>query len=238
MLTLGMSTKIIKYIDLVMNEGGIQIQKGMNFGINTSYSVVLMSVARNAPYNDEMLDDGIIKYEGHDIFSRSIELKKSTDQPMKFSSGALTENGKFFNAAKEYKLGKRNAAKIKVYRKLRPGIWVDMGFYELTDAFLENDGKRNVFKFLLKPIFEDIGNEISENVDIFQQRYIPGKIMQEVFLRDKGKCVVCGSEDNLRYDHKIPYSKGGTSIDSKNIQLLCARHNLRKSNKLLYELSL
>ena len=229
-----MSTKIIKYIDLVMNEGGIQIQKGMNFGINTSYSVVLMSVARNAPYNDEMLDDGIIKYEGHDIFSRSIELKKSTDQPMKFSSGALTENGKFFNAAKEYKLGKRNAAKIKVYRKLRPGIWVDMGFYELTDAFLENDGKRNVFKFLLKPLFEDIGNEISENVDIIQQRYIPGKIMQEVFLRDKGKCVVCGSEDNLHYDHKIPYSKGGTSIDSKNIQLLCARHNLRKSNKLLY----
>ena len=229
-----MSTKIIKYIDLVMNEGGKQIQKGMNFGINTSYSVVLMSVARNAPYNDEMLDDGIIKYEGHDIFSRSIELKKSTDQPMKFSSGTLTENGKFFNAAKEYKLGKRNSAKIKVYRKLRPGIWVDMGFYELTDAFLENDGKRNVFKFLLKPIFEDIGNEISENVDIIQQRYIPGKIMQEVFLRDKGKCVVCGSEDNLHYDHKIPYSKGGTSIDSKNIQLLCARHNLRKSNKLLY----
>ena len=229
-----MSTKIIKYFDLVINEGGKQIQKGMNFGINTSYSVVLMSVARNAPYNDEMLDDGIIKYEGHDIFSRSIELKKSTDQPMKFSSGTLTENGKFFNAAKEYKLGKRNAAKIKVYRKLRPGIWVDMGFYELTDAFLENDGKRNVFKFLLKPIFEDIGNEISENVDIIQQRYIPGKIMQEVFLRDKGKCVVCGSEDNLHYDHKIPYSKGGTSIDSKNIQLLCARHNLRKSNKLLY----
>ena len=229
-----MSTKIIKYIDLVMNEGGIQIQKGMNFGINTSYSVVLMSVARNAPYNDEMLDDGIIKYEGHDIFSRSIELKKSTDQPMKFSSGVLTENGKSFNVAKEYKLGKRNAAKIKVYRKLRPGIWVDMGFYELTDAFLENDGKRNVFKFLLKPIFEDIGNEILENIDIIQQRYIPGKIMQEVFLRDKGKCVVCGSEDNLHYDHKIPYSKGGTSIDSKNIQLLCARHNLRKSNKLLY----
>jgi len=45
-----MSTKIIKYIDLVMNEGGKQIQKGMNFGINTSYSVVLMSVARNAPH--------------------------------------------------------------------------------------------------------------------------------------------------------------------------------------------
>ena len=44
--------------------------------------------------------------------------------------------------------------------------------------------------------------KVLENIDIIQQRYIPGKIMQEVFLRDKGKCVVCGSEDNLHYDHK------------------------------------
>ena len=67
-----MSTKIIKYIDLVMNEGGIQIQKGMNFGINTSYSVVLMSVARNAPYNDEMLDDGIINMKGMIFFQEAL----------------------------------------------------------------------------------------------------------------------------------------------------------------------
>jgi 5-methylcytosine-specific restriction endonuclease McrA len=59
-------------------------------------------------------------------------------------------------------------------------------------------------------------------------------VMQEVFVRDEGKCVMCGESDNLHFDHKIPYSKGGSSKDPKNIQILCARHNLSKGNKLVY----
>ena len=55
-----MQTKLYKYNQLVMNEGGIHLQKGMNFGIRGSYSIVLMSVEKNAPYADEMLDGGII----------------------------------------------------------------------------------------------------------------------------------------------------------------------------------
>ena len=61
-----MTTKLLKYNQLVMNEGGIHLQRGMNFGIKGSYSIVLMSVEKNAPYVDEILKDGIIKYEGHD----------------------------------------------------------------------------------------------------------------------------------------------------------------------------
>ena len=38
---------------------------------------------------------------------------------------------------------------------MRPGVWVDMGFYDLVDGFTEHDGKRNVFKFLLKPNYDD-----------------------------------------------------------------------------------
>jgi hypothetical protein len=48
---------LIKYNTLVMNEGGINLQRGMNFGIRGSYSIVLMSVEKNAPYADEMFDD-------------------------------------------------------------------------------------------------------------------------------------------------------------------------------------
>ena len=51
---------LIKYNQLVMNEGGINLQKGMNFGIKGSYSIVLMSTLKNAPYSDEMLNDGVI----------------------------------------------------------------------------------------------------------------------------------------------------------------------------------
>ena len=35
--------KILSYNNRVMNEGGIQVQKGMNFGIKKSYSIVLRS---------------------------------------------------------------------------------------------------------------------------------------------------------------------------------------------------
>jgi 5-methylcytosine-specific restriction endonuclease McrA len=55
----------------------------------------------------------------------------------------------------------------------------------------------------------------------------------EVWKRDGGKCVFCGSRDNLHFDHDLPYSKGGSSLLAKNIQLLCARHNLQKHDKIL-----
>ena len=80
-----------------MNEGGINLQAGMNFGIKGSYSIVLMSTLKNAPYSDEMLEEGIIKYEGHDQYRVPKELKKTVDQPIANASGTLTQNGKFLH---------------------------------------------------------------------------------------------------------------------------------------------
>ena len=54
--------KIISYDELVMNEGGKKVQKGMNFGIRANYSIVLMSTRSNAPYSDKILEDGSIEY--------------------------------------------------------------------------------------------------------------------------------------------------------------------------------
>ncbi|MCB0750248.1 MAG: HNH endonuclease, partial [Ignavibacteriae bacterium] len=45
-------------------------------------------------------------------------------------------------------------------------------------------------------------------------------------------CVLCGSTDELHFDHDLPYSKGGTSISVNNVRILCARHNLAKSDKI------
>ena len=58
---------VISYTQLVIKENGKQIQKGMNFAIQKTYSVVLMSTQKNAPYNDQIFDDGEIEYEGHDV---------------------------------------------------------------------------------------------------------------------------------------------------------------------------
>lgn len=224
--------QIISYNQLVINEDGKQVQKGMNFGIQKSYSIVLMSTEKNSPYNDEIFDDGVIEYEGHDVPKNITTDKKSVDQPISSPRGTLTENGKFYNAAENYKEGKRDAAKIKVYRKIRPGVWVDMGFYNLVDGYTKHDGKRNVFKFLLEPTFEEI-KEDADFVDLLHNRSIPGEVQREVYERDNGKCIKCGSNENLHFDHILPFSKGGSSKIASNIQLLCAKHNLQKGAKFI-----
>jgi 5-methylcytosine-specific restriction endonuclease McrA len=44
--------------------------------------------------------------------------------------------------------------------------------------------------------------------------------------------VICSEKDNLHFDHVIPFSRGGSSITAENIQLLCSRHNLDKSDRI------
>ena len=224
--------KIISYHQLTTQEGGLQVQKGMNFGVKGNYSIVLMSTAKNAPFEDEVFDDGVIEYEGHDAPKSTQYDKKLVDQPSHTTTGKLTENGKFLKAVDDYKTYKRSAAKIQVYRKIKPGVWVDMGFYELIDGYQRYSGARNVFKFLLKPIY-DYDPSTEDYIDIVHDRQIPGDIQREVYERDNGKCTQCGSSENLHFDHIIPFSKGGSSKVASNIQLLCAKHNLSKGAKFV-----
>ena len=71
---------VISYTQLVIKENGKQIQKGMNFAIQKTYSVVLMSTQKNAPYNDQIFDDGVIEYEGHHVPANINPQKKLVDQ--------------------------------------------------------------------------------------------------------------------------------------------------------------
>jgi len=58
-------------------------------------------------------------------------------------------------------------------------------------------------------------------------RVIPQDVKIAVAVRDQGRCVECGSNEDLHYDHKIPWSRGGTNTIN-NIQLLCGTCNRRK----------
>jgi 5-methylcytosine-specific restriction endonuclease McrA len=55
----------------------------------------------------------------------------------------------------------------------------------------------------------------------------------EVWKRDGGKCVECGATDELHFDHDLPWAKGGTSFTAANVQLLCARHNIAKRDRIV-----
>lgn len=228
-----MNNEIISYMEMCVREKA-SLQRGMNYRLGGNYSVILMSTRKNAPYKDEIIEDGtILIYEGHDIPKNAYNLQpKEVDQPEKSFAGTLTQNGKFHKAAQDYKNGLREAEIVKVYEKIRDGIWSYNGLFELVDSWTENDGKRFVFKFKMIAI-EELDLK-SEAVEIHEtRRIIPTEIKLEVWKRDGGKCVTCGAIDELHFDHILPFSKGGTSIKVENVQLLCARHNLQKSDKII-----
>ena len=222
---------IISYTELVASEG-INLQKGMNFNVKPDYSVLLMSVRKNAPYADEFDEKtGNLIYEGHDLPVNLADKPKEMDQPLTTPKGTLTENGKFFTAAQSYKMRLiEYPHKVKVYEKIQAGVWCYKGFFKLIDASIVFDGVRNVFKFYLSP-----GEFISKRKEVTlpHSRLIPTSVKIEVWARDNGKCVICGSTENLHYDHDLPFSKGGTSLTAENVRILCMKHNLKKSDKIL-----
>jgi len=226
---------IISHAQMCIEEG-ISLQKGMNFKIKGETTVILMSLRKGAPYADRVEDNGeILIYEGHDVPRNLAKIPKSVDQPDYTPRGTLTENGKFFQAAMKFKDGKSDAELVKVYEKIKDGIWVFNGVFELVDAWTEKSENRNVFKFKLHVTDKTIDQKekrIKELKDLDHNRVIPTSVKLEVWKRDKGECIHCGSKDNLHFDHILAYSKGGTSLKAENIQLLCARHNLEKRDKI------
>jgi len=230
-----MEPQVISYLQMCSREG-VNLQAGMNFRLGGHYSVILMSVRPNAPYRDALLDDGTtLIYEGHDTPKTSAAVDpKAVRQPERTSAGTLTQNGKFHEAAQKAKLGHRPPELVRVYEKIRGGIWADNGLFELVDSWIEHDGRRNVFKFKLAAIEERPegapGPVLHDQSQ--RRRLIPTQVKLEVWKRDGGKCVRCGATDELHFDHVIPYSRGGTSLSADNIQLLCARHNIAKRDNI------
>jgi hypothetical protein len=225
--------RILKHPEMCQTEG-LSLQKGMNYCPLRNHSILLMSRRKDAPYRDRVEDSGLtLIYEGHDVSrAANISNPKIVDQPQYLPSGKLTENGKFFEAAMRHKLGK-GTRRVRVYEKLREGIWADNGNFNLVDAWQEADGSRKVFKFkLVISESESLSNDDQVVEGTSRTRIIPSSIKQEVWLRDGGKCTLCDSATELHFDHVIPYSKGGSSLTAENIQLLCVRHNLEKRDKI------
>jgi len=127
-----------------------------------------------------------IIYEGHDVPRlRNGPDPKSVDQPRAYPSGRLTQNGMFHEVAQRFKAGHGAAERVIVYEKIRAGIWVYNGAFELLDSWQERSGRRQVFKFRLHltngPTYEAIPNPQLEHL-----RLIPSEVKRTVWKKGQG----------------------------------------------------
>lgn len=213
---------------------GTSLQQGMNFGLGGTHSVILVSFRPNAPYRDKIEDGGTtLIYEGHDEpKGKKNPNPKTVDQPGKYPSGSLTQNGKFHQAAQLAKMGKEAPERVRAYEKIRAGIWSYNGIFLLVDSWQESDGRRKVFKFRLNAVEGEDDLSAPVHRDAPRRRIIPTDVKLAVWARDGGKCTKCGKTDELHFDHVLPWAKGGASAIVENVQLLCARHNIQKSDRI------
>ena len=80
-----------------------------------------------------------------------------------------------------------------------------------------------------------LAGEIKRDQQIQSERptreAIPAAVRREVWQRDQGRCVDCGSKAKLEYDHTLPVSKGGSNT-ARNIELRCETCNRKKGARI------
>ena len=73
--------------------------------------------------------------------------------------------------------------------------------------------------------------ENAERVPSAKRESMPESVRLFVWRRDEGKCVKCGSQEKLEFDHIIPVADGGSNTE-RNIQLLCEQCNRQKGKSI------
>ena len=120
---------------------------------------------------------------------------------------------------------------ISVDEKLT--ILVEVYGYDSEEAFeLIKTADKELQRAKLKGIKRKIAQKAIEqygDIPADDRQPIPDNVKTYVWQRDKGKCVKCGGNEKLEFDHIIPFSKGGSNTE-RNLQLLCEKCNREKSN--------
>ena len=124
---------------------------------------------------------------------------------------------------KEREVEKTHQIRIAQAKEMRDKIKIE----EIKARIKEKNRNRELEKIAM----QELMNEGVLFPEASKRPPIPKDVADAVWNRDGGKCVYCGSTENLQFDHIIPFSKGGaTTIE--NLQLLCQKCNLEKSNKI------
>ena len=108
--------------------------------------------------------------------------------------------------------------------EIRTGASKGAGFYSIEDH-------PELLTAIWKTALGRANQTIVEKITELPGRHIARDVRQRVWQRYGGRCAECQSDQYLEYDHVIPVAKGGSNGEN-NVQLLCRRCNLKKSDRI------
>ncbi|GEM_PF-1038902 len=168
-------------------------------------------------HSDDDLEK-ILKYTNSDFADHSLVFKDGElEQFISENKDAIDAKVEFYLRAKEQE---------EEIEKERQRQLIEEEKERIKQEILEKKRKKELRKIALQELQEE---GIIENVK--KREPIPQEIQNIVWNRDGGRCVKCGSRENLEFDHIIPFSKGGSNT-ARNLQLLCEKCNREKSNSI------
>lgn len=115
---------------------------------------------------------------------------------------------------------------LKKYEAERASESLQADKREIAKRLLEAEHRRELRKQVMQELIDK-----GEILPTSGRAPIPRNVVDSVYVRDGGKCVYCGSREKLQVDHIIPFSKGGADT-VENLQLLCQKCNIAKSNHI------
>ena len=123
------------------------------------------------------------------------------------------------------KLKEKNENYVNIMRKSQHKINSDYYYWNYNE---------NILKQTIKPKKNNENaqdNYVDKDTGEVLRKPISIELKNQIWNRDGGKCVICGSNHFLEFDHIIPVSKGGAT-SYRNLQLLCQNCNRKKSDNI------
>ena len=160
---------------------------------------------------------GMIPAAGRCTPTATAEAKSlSPAQPMKVAGGEVSFRIAF-TASTDFRQKLKRAQDLLKHK--HPGGNLEAILEEALDALLKS---RDLLQKKARRVAAAPANS----------RHIPAAVKRHVMSRDGGRCTftgeegrACGETAGIEFEHRVPFARGGSSVDPENIELLCRSHN-------------